>query len=96
MKKYLYAFKDSVLGQFGDLICQNVPEDVYLELVKASCVAPEIPFQFWQSDLYLLGTFDTKTGVFEPEEAPKFLESMSTFKYLNAAYGQKKEGEAHA
>lgn len=66
MIKYIYASKNKLSGNFNTPILQDFPKDVAAEAYTIS-VKESPTEQLKELEIYYLGTFDTKTGVFVQE-----------------------------
>ena len=78
MTKYLYATKNIKSGNFGQARYEDFPKDAALEVysIAAKEARKEDQELFKELDLYFLGTFDTKTGIFEGQ--PEFIVSLGS------------------
>lgn len=76
MIKYLYATKNIKSGNFGQARYEDFPKDAAVEVYSVACKEARKDDQelFKELDLYYLGTFDTKTGIFEGQ--PEYLVSL--------------------
>lgn len=74
MTNYVYAFKNKKSGNFNKPLFEVIPDEAALEAFTISVKeAPASQDEVLKElDLYYLGKFDTKSGVFEPVE-PVFI-----------------------
>lgn len=78
------SYRDTKLNIFGQpfFLAVKEKEDI-VENIRRMCASPELPKVYFEYDLYLLGTFDDKVGMFTTGQ-PEFLVSLGDFKYLAA------------
>lgn len=78
----LISYRDPKLGVFSNPIFEkNITDEEIKESARRMCANAECPKRIFEYDLYVLGTFDDKTGKYETYE-PKFLVSLSEFSHL--------------
>lgn len=75
MTKYVYCSKNVKSGNFNVPQLYDFPHENAEEAFEISI--KETPIQGREAvkelDIYYLGTFDTKTGLFKVEESPEFI-----------------------
>ena len=86
------AYKDTKLNIFTQPFYLDGHSDnsELIETIRRMCAAPGVPAVFFEYDLYLLGQFDDKTGVFETS-SPEYLVSLGDFKHLRTLPEAKEE-----
>ena len=86
----LVAYYDKKLGVYTAPISMNdfAVEDL-IEQTRRLCANPKVPENYFDMDLYILGTFDDKLGSIVVNSKPEFVVSLNDFRYL-------KEEQAHA
>ena len=78
----LIAYKDLKLNIFtSPMTIGNVESSEIIENVRRMCADPKMPQVYFEYDLYLLGTYDDKTGLFDCK-SPEFLVSLGDFRHL--------------
>lgn len=66
MIKYVYASKNKLSGNFNMPVLQDFPKENAVE--SFSITAKEHPTaELKELEMYYLGTFDTKTGIYDQE-----------------------------
>lgn len=84
------AYKDTKLNIFGQPFYfdgDRSKEDL-IEITRRMCSNPEMPLRMFEYDLYELGEFDDKVGVFKTHD-PEFYCSLGDFKHLAASTEEK-------
>lgn len=83
MMMKVVAYKDNKLNIFTQpfYLDGNRENADIVEVTRRMCTNPQMPAVYFEYDLYLLGTFDDKLGVFTCG-APEFLCSLADFKHL--------------
>lgn len=79
------AYKDTKLNVFSQpvFITADLNRDDLIETFRRMCASPETPSSYFELDVYLLGTFDDKTAIFNVA-SPEYLCSLGDFKHLKA------------
>lgn len=83
MKLQVLSYKDNKLNIFTQpfyLDGSRTQEEI-IEVMRRMCANPQMPVVYFEYDLYKLGIFDDKTGVFECA-SPEFMVSLADFKHL--------------
>lgn len=86
------AYKDLKLNIYTSPIYLDGDSSIeeIVEKTRRMCANPKLPVEYFDYDLYLLGTFDDKTGLFKTE-APEFLCSLADYKHLRAVQEEVKQ-----
>ena len=80
----LIAYKDIKLNVFtAPLAVKNDSKEDLIENVRRMCADPNLPKNYFEYDLYVLGEYDDKTGAFKVI-APEFLVSLGDYRHLAA------------
>ena len=82
MKLRVVAYKDTKLNVFTNpFFVGDVSNEDLIENTRRMCANPSMPKTYFEYDLYLLGSYDDKTGHFDTSE-PEFLVSLGDYKHL--------------
>lgn len=90
MMMKVLAYKDTKLNVFTSpsFIDGDRSNEDLIETTRRMCANPQLPITYFEYDLYLLGTYDDKQGIFDVHD-PEFLVSLGDFKHLAAKKEEK-------
>lgn len=83
MKTLVISYYDKKLGVYSNpAVIQYAANEDIIEQTRRMCANPELPVVYFDYDLYILGSFDDRTGAFDTLPKPEFIVSLGDFRYL--------------